>query len=176
MCSTQLKVMAPSLLLSLKRSRKVPFSLSCKSSFVLFLLTKPMIQLQPSVSRNFNWKEFSTVCCKKKNGRKRYFLNSESYPSFQRFTKCFLINSRMPSIQIQLVFSYTHSSTDFNVLDLISWISSIQTPSARPEPRILLNAHLRKLGPVNKLIGTICEKWTVVISNWNFQVIRISWI
>lgn len=45
-CSTQLKVMAPSLLLSLKRSRKVPVGFSCSSAFVLSRLTKPMMELK----------------------------------------------------------------------------------------------------------------------------------
>lgn len=39
-------------------------------------------------------------------------------------------------------------------------MSSIQTPSARAEPRISLNTHLEKLAPVDELIGTICEERT----------------
>lgn len=44
-CSIQVKVMAPSLLLSLNLSRNVPGHLSLSSAFSLSLLMKPMMQL-----------------------------------------------------------------------------------------------------------------------------------
>lgn len=50
-CSTQLNVIAPSLLLSLKRSRKVPVFFSCSRARVLFLFTNPMMKLKPTWER-----------------------------------------------------------------------------------------------------------------------------
>lgn len=54
-CSIQVKVMAPSRLLSLKRSKKVPGHLSLSRFFSRSLLMKPMMELGKEATKGRKW-------------------------------------------------------------------------------------------------------------------------
>ena len=54
-CSTQVKVIAPSLLLSLNLNRKVPGHLSLSRAFSLSLLMKPMMELYRDKNQKILW-------------------------------------------------------------------------------------------------------------------------
>lgn len=54
-CSIQVKVMAPSRLLSLKRSRKVPGHLLLSRFFSRSLLMKPMMELRKEDTKGIKW-------------------------------------------------------------------------------------------------------------------------
>lgn len=113
--------MAPSLLLSLNRSRNVPCSLSFSKARSFSLLTNPMIHLKINAQFSLCFCYFfafkkGNVVQKRLLGWHTIFIMHCSYPSFHRGRRCFFISSKIPSIQSQneKVFSFRFSCNNNN--------------------------------------------------------------
>lgn len=176
MCSTQLKVMAPSSLVSLKRSRNVPFSLSRKSSFAFFLLTHPTIMLQPSVSKKLYLKRIlfaiNYLCVKqKKKWRKDFFSKLKLLPFLPKVHQVLfdqlqnVINPKPASLV--LLHTHTCARTHF-----ISWRLRSALWDTQLQTRTLT---LENLDQWTSSSGPSVRNGQFSFSNWNFQVCRINW-
>lgn len=142
-CSTQLKVMAPSLILSLKRSRKVPLTLSSSSTCVVFRLTNPMMYLS---TRRERWGRLSIVSSSglafPTQDKQRLWFGWRRYPLCQRSNRCFLIKSRMASIQIHTLSLWCRGNMEGIIRTKQRTEENVQTTARPPHPSSTSVLHL----------------------------------